>query len=263
MRIALGVEYDGSAYQGFQLQEGVPSIQGCLEEAVSSIAAAGIRLICAGRTDTGVHATGQVVHFDCPEGTTRPLHAWIRGVNTKLPPDIAVRWAREVPEDFHARFSAFERIYRYIIWNGPARCAVMSRGVSDYSGRPLDHEAMDQGAAFLLGERDFTSFRSSQCQSRSPFRNVHSARVIRRGDFVILEIAANAFLHHMVRNIAGSLLEVGLGRKEPDWIQELLEIRDRNQAGPTGLPGGLYLVHVSYPDRFGIPEVPLGPLWLE
>jgi tRNA pseudouridine38-40 synthase len=264
MRIALGIEYDGRAYQGFQLQDEVRSIQGEIELAVGRIAAQDVRIICAGRTDTGVHATGQVVHFDYePAGKERTSYAWSKGVNVFLPPDIAVRWAVSVPDDFHARFSAYARTYRYIIWNGRQRCGIMSGGLSDYSGRELDAESMNDAAQYLIGEQDFSSFRSSQCQSLSPFRNVHEVTVKRYGDFVIIEITANAFLHHMVRNIAGSLLEVGYHRRPAEWIGELMDLRDRTKAGATAKPGGLYLVRVLYPDRFGIPETSAGPLWLD
>ncbi|MBQ8706704.1 MAG: tRNA pseudouridine(38-40) synthase TruA [Succinivibrionaceae bacterium] len=264
MRVALGVEYDGSAYQGFQLQSGVRSVQEELERAVSQIAAAPVRIFCAGRTDAGVHATGQVVHFDYqPAKKPRTDYAWSRGVSVFLPPDIAVRWAVHVPDSFHARFSAYARTYRYIIWNGRLRPGIMSRGLSDYSGKSLDHEAMHQAAQSLLGEQDFTSFRASECQSLSPFRNVHEVSVRRLGDYVILEITANAFLHHMVRNIAGSLIRIGYGDRPVSWIRELMEAKDRTKAGATALPGGLYLVKVFYPDSFGIPSLPAGPLWLD
>jgi tRNA pseudouridine38-40 synthase len=264
MRIALGIEYDGSAYQGFQLQDDVRSIQGELESAIGRIAAQDVRIICAGRTDAGVHATGQVIHFDYESsGKPRSTYAWSKGVNVFLPPDIAVRWAAEVADDFHARFSAYARTYRYIIWNGRQRCGILSGGLSDYSGKSLDSDLMHEAAQYLIGERDFSSFRSSQCQSLSPFRNVHEVRVMRYGDFVVIEITANAFLHHMVRNIAGSLLEVGYGRRPAEWIGELMDVCDRTKAGATAKPGGLYLVNVLYPQRFGIPKTPSGPLWLD
>ncbi len=264
MRIALGVEYDGRSYQGFQLQEEVKSVQGELENAIARIANAPVRIFCAGRTDAGVHATAQVVHFDYePTSTARSCYAWCKGCNVFLPPDIAIRWAKEVPSDFHARFSAFARTYRYIIWNGAFRPGIMHYGLSDYSGKPLDETAMDQAAQCLIGEQDFTSFRSSQCQSKSPFRNIHEISVVRRGDYVVLEITANAFLHHMVRNIAGSLLEIGYHRREIGWLEEVLQQRNRNLAGATAQPGGLYLVGVEYPASYQIPRCPKGPLWLE
>ncbi len=262
MKIALGIEYDGAPYQGFQLQDGVASIQGELERAIGVIAHQDIRIICAGRTDAGVHATNQVVHFEYePKGKSRTLYSWSKGVNTFLPDDIAVKWASEVPEDFSARFSAFSRTYRYIIWNGHMRPGILSKGISDYSGARLDDVAMHKAAQFLIGENDFTSFRAAHCQSKSPFRNVHEISVVRRGDFIVIEITANAFLYHMVRNIAGALLEVGYGKKSPEWIGELLELKDRTKAGVTALPGGLYLVGVGYDPKLSLPSDPVGPLW--
>ncbi len=262
MKIALGIEYDGARYQGFQLQNGVLSIQGELEKAIGTVADREVRIICAGRTDAGVHATNQVVHFDFePRGKNRSCYAWTKGVNCFLPPDIAVKWAREVPDDFNARFSAFSRTYRYIIWNGSMRPAIMSSGISNYSGARLDDKAMHEASQFLIGENDFTSFRASQCQSKSPYRNVQDISVTRRGDFVVLEITANAFLYHMVRNIAGTLLQVGYGQKDPSWVGELLALKDRTKAGVTALPGGLYLVGVGYDPALNLPSHPSGPLW--
>lgn len=264
MRIALGVEYDGSAYQGFQLQNEVPSIQGELERAIGIIAHQEVRVICSGRTDTGVHATNQVIHFDYePNSNPRSCYAWSKGVNSFLPPDIAVKWAKEVPDDFNARFSAFSRTYRYIIWNGFMRPAILTNGISNYSGPKLDDQAMHVGAQYLIGENDFSSFRASHCQSKTPYRNIHEISVSRKNDFIIVEVTANAFLHHMVRNIVGSLLEIGYGRKKPEWMGELLELKDRTKAGVTALPGGLYLVGVGYDEHFNLPSKPCGPLWFD
>ena len=260
MRIALGVEYDGNGYFGWQRQNEVDSVQGRLERVLSKIANEPIELQCAGRTDAGVHATGQVVHFDTT--AERNIGAWTLGVNANLPDNIAVRWAQVVDDEFHARFSATARRYRYIIFNHNLRPGIMRRGVSHYHGE-LDEQKMHRAAQHLLGENDFTSFRAVQCQSRTPFRNVHRVDVTRRGNFVIVDISANAFLHHMVRNIVGSLLEVGYGNKPESWIAEVLAEKDRTKAGATAKPHGLYLVDVTYPETFGLPKVPLGPLFLE
>jgi tRNA pseudouridine38-40 synthase len=259
MRIALGVEYDGSGYFGWQKQAEVDSVQGQLERALSVVANESIELQCAGRTDAGVHATGQVVHFDT--NAVRNTGAWTLGVNANLPDNIAVRWMKEVSPEFHARFSATARRYRYIIYNHNLRPGIMRHGVSHYHGE-LDVEKMHQAAQYLLGENDFTSFRAVQCQSKTPFRNLHRISVSRQGLYVIVDVEANAFLHHMVRNIVGSLLEVGLGNQPLDWLGQLLAMKDRTRAAATAKPQGLYLVHVTYPAHFGLPEVPPGPLFL-
>ncbi|MGL4734530.1 MAG: tRNA pseudouridine(38-40) synthase TruA [Enterovibrio sp.] len=259
MRIALGVEYDGKPFFGWQRQREVPSVQQTLEEALSRIANEPIALQCAGRTDAGVHATGQVVHFDVK--TERPLRAWTMGGNTHLPDHIAVRWAQEVSEDFHARFSATARRYRYVIYNSVLRPAILRHGVSHYH-EPLDEKKMHEAGQYLLGENDFSSFRAVMCQSKTPWRNVHHLRVVRSGPFVIVDIKANAFLHHMVRNIVGSLLEVGCHRQEPQWLAWLLAQRDRTLAAATAKAQGLYLVEVDYPENFALPILPPGPLFL-
>ena len=262
-RIALGIEYNGSNYQGFQRQKDVASIQECLEQALEKVANHPIEIACAGRTDAGVSATQQVIHFDYLGEKERKLDSWVRGTNIFLPNDIVVTWSREVPDDFHARFSAFERTYRYIILNTRAPSAILPSGISFYSGKSLDEELMHDAGQALLGENDFTSFRASQCQSKTPFRNVHHLTVKRKGDFVIVEISANAFLHHMVRNIVGSLLEVGYHRKPKEWIAELLALRDRTKAATNAQPNGLYLVGVGYDANYNLPSQPRGPLWLE
>lgn len=258
-RIALGIEYDGSAFFGWQRQREVTTVQQVLEQALSNIAAQPVSVTCAGRTDAGVHATGQVVHFDSTEA--RNLAAWTMGVNSQLPPSVAVRWARYVAADFSARFSAVARRYRYIIANSAMRPGILALGLSHYHS-PLDTQAMHDAAQALVGEHDFSAFRAAQCQSHSPFRCITEISVQRRGDFVVIEVAANAFLHHMVRNIVGSLLEVGKAQQPGRWIAELLASRDRTLAAPTAKPHGLYLVQVSYPPQWGIPDNPLGPLWL-
>lgn len=259
MRIALGIEYDGTGFYGWQRQREVNSVQQELETALATVANQPIELFCAGRTDAGVHATGQVVHFDTT--AIRDSKAWVMGTNARLPDQIAVRWAKEVPDDFHARFSATARRYRYVIYNHKHRPAILRAGLSHYH-QTLDVALMQQAAPALLGEQDFSAFRAIQCQSKTPFRNVHHARLERFGDYVVLDIKANAFLHHMVRNITGSLLEIGMGRQEPAWLEHLLASKDRNLAAATAKAGGLYLVEVDYPEHYEIPKVALGPLFL-
>ncbi|MBD3646821.1 MAG: tRNA pseudouridine(38-40) synthase TruA [Pseudomonadales bacterium] len=253
-RICLGVTYNGADFHGWQYQsENVATVQQCLEKALSKVADHHVRVTCAGRTDSGVHATWQVVHFDTQ--SSRPLKAWVFGVNAHLPDSVCVTWARSVPADFDARFSATARRYFYLIHNHPVRSALMAELVSR-DHRPLDADVMNEAAAALPGERDFTSFRAANCQSNTPMRNVHHARVQRRGDLIVIDIAANAFLHHMVRNIAGVLQDIGAGEKPVSWMAELLELRDRTRAGVTAPPNGLYLVDVTYPEDFGLPAGP-------
>lgn len=259
MRIALGIEYDGTRYFGWQRQKEVRSVQQELEKALSVVANHEIEVQCAGRTDAGVHGTGQVVHFDT-EAIRKPV-AWTMGVNANLPSDIAVRWSKEVPEQFHARFSATARRYRYIIFNSKLRPAILGSGMSHYHG-DLDVEKMHMAGQYLLGENDFTSFRAVHCQSRSPWRNIMHLNVTRHGQYVVIDIKANAFVHHMVRNIAGSLIVVGKGEQSPEWIQWLLQQQDRKLAGATAKAEGLYLVDVDYPDEFSLPSASLGPLFL-
>ncbi|MCJ8321978.1 MAG: tRNA pseudouridine(38-40) synthase TruA [Colwellia sp.] len=259
MRYALGVEYDGKNYCGWQRQKNAASVQQALEIALSKIADQPIEVICAGRTDTGVNATNQVVHFDTDK--IRKDVAWTLGVNTHLPIDIAVTWVKEVNDDFHARFSATARRYRYIIGNTRLRSAILSSGIS-HCHFPLDVNLMHQGAQYLLGRNDFTSFRTVHCQSHSPNRTLIHCNVSRLGDFIIIDIKANAFLHHMVRNIAGSLMVIGQAKKPISWIKEVLEAKNRCVAGMTGPSAGLYFVDVDYPEEFNIPKRNLGPLFL-
>ena len=259
MKIALGIEYDGSQYFGWQRQESVLSVQQKLEEALSVIANSPIEVFCAGRTDSGVHGTGQVVHFETE--VQRSLESWCFGTNAHLPDDISVKWAVEVPEEFHARFSATARRYRYIIFSRKLRSAILPHGVSHYHC-DLDHEKMHEAGQFLLGENDFSSFRAAKCQSHTPWRNIHHLNVSRMGNYIIVDIQANAFVHHMVRNIVGSLMEVGKGAQPVEWIKWLLEQKDRKLAAPTAKAEGLYLVDVHYPEHFGIPKTALGPLFL-
>lgn len=253
MRIALGVEYAGQDFAGWQKQEKLLTIQGCLEAACSKIADEPIKLFCAGRTDAGVHATGQVVHFDTQ--AVRSLRAWVLGCNTHLPPTIAVTWAQEVDENFHARFSALARCYRYIIYNHSIRSAIWATRTTWYYPT-LDIELMQQAVAYLIGENDFSSFRSSECESRSPMRNMHFIHISRQDHLVTLEIQANAFLHHMVRNIVGVLLRIGIGAQPPSWMQHVLQAKDRRQAAETAAPTGLYLHKVSYPAPYLFPPRP-------
>jgi len=260
MRIALGIEYDGTHYFGWQRQKHAISVQQILEEALSKVADYPIEVTCAGRTDARVHATGQVVHFDT--NVIRPDRAWGLGSNALLPKDIAVRWVKVVPDDFHARFSATARRYRYIIFNNNFRSGILSSGVSHYYNGQLDVERMHDAAQCLLGEHDFTSFRAAQCQSKSPWRNMMHLSVSRQGAYVIIDLKANAFVYHMVRNIAGSLIEVGLGRQKEEWIAWLLKKKNRALAAPTAKAQGLYLVQVDYPESYGLPKMPVGPLFL-
>lgn len=257
--IALGIEYDGSQYCGYQRQLDVQSVQGQLEAALTKVANEPINVFCAGRTDTGVHATGQVVHFKT--SVQRKEAAWTMGVNTHLPKDIAVRWVKYVSDDFHARFSATARRYRYIIYNHRYRPAVLSHGIT-HVHVPLDEHKMQQAAQCLVGENDFTSFRAVQCQSRTPWRKVMHVNVVRQGQYVIVDIKANAFVHHMVRNIVGSLIEVGCGNQPVDWMAYLLALKDRTQAAATAKAAGLYLVSVDYPPHFELPQPAMGPLFL-
>lgn len=258
-RIALGIEYDGAQHYGWQRQREVPSVQEHLEKALSTVANTPIEVQCAGRTDAGVHATGQVVHFDCE--AARPLKAWTMGVNANLPSSVAVKWCVHVSDDFNARFSATGRRYRYVIYNHKMRPAILEQGIT-HIHRPLNEQLMHEAAQALLGEQDFSAFRAALCQSKTPFRNVTNVTVSRHGAFVVVDISANAFLHHMVRNIVGSLVEIGSGHQPVDWIATLLAGRDRTLSAATAKPNGLYLVKVDYPDAFGLPEQPLGPLFL-
>ena len=260
-RLALAVQYDGREFNGWQQQRSpaMPSVQDALEMALSSVADEAVTVQCAGRTDSGVHASHQVVHFDAP--VDRPETAWTLGVNSQLPDTVAVKWVAQVPDDFNARFSATARRYRYVILNSAQRPAHLTAGVTWVASR-LNDVAMHDAAQALLGERDFSAFRAAGCQSRTAMRNVHHARVGRVGELVVLDIQANAFLHHMVRNIAGSLIQVGLGQQSNDWLAGLLETRDRSLAAATAPAAGLYLVDVHDPDRFGLPEEVPGPFFL-
>ena len=251
MRIALGVEYDGSQFSGWQSQPDVPNVQDALQIALSGIASEPIAIVAAGRTDAGVHALEQVVHFDTH--AERPLSAWVRGTNALLPKSIAVLWAHPVPEEFHARFSAQARSYQYVLINRPSRSAV-HHGKVGWFHAPLDVEAMREAAIYLLGEHDFSSFRSSECQAKSPVKNLAQLDIQKNGDTLIFDFNANAFLHHMVRNIIGCLVYVGKGKHPPHWMKEVLESRNRNRAAPTFAPDGLYLRRITYDAKWGLPQ---------
>ncbi|MFP4244905.1 MAG: tRNA pseudouridine(38-40) synthase TruA [Ectothiorhodospira sp.] len=248
-RLAIGVEYDGSGFRGWQIQREARTLQAQVEEALSRVADEPVEVTCAGRTDAGVHATGQVIHFDTR--AVREPRAWLLGGNSQLSPELSFQWVRSMPGDFHARFSARWRRYRYIFMNRLTRPAILRRRVT-WTHRPLDAGAMDRAARMLLGEHDFTSFRARGCQARTPVRTVEDIAVTRNGDFIHLDIRANAFLHHMVRNIAGVLMAIGRGEREAEWVQELLRLRDREQAGVTAPPDGLYLVQVGYDPSFNL-----------
>lgn len=259
MRIALGVEYDGRPFCGWQSQPDGRTVQDSLQRALSRIAGEPIAVAAAGRTDTGVHGLEQVVHFDT--GTDRPLTAWVRGVNALLPESIAVRWAHPVPDEFHARFSARGRSYRYLLVNRATRPAIQSGKVGWFHA-PLDVAAMQAAAQYLLGEHDFSSFRAAECQAKSPDKHLRQLDIRRQGDMIVFDLSADAFLHHMVRNIVGCLVYVGKGKHPPEWMKEILECRNRKQAAPTFAPDGLYLRRILYEEKWGLPQLPeSGNLW--
>jgi tRNA pseudouridine38-40 synthase len=260
-RVALGIEYNGRAYHGWQIQlsPDVLTIQGCLEKALSFVANEPVRVNCAGRTDARVHGTAQVAHIET--AAIRPMKAWVQGVNAKLPDDIVVTWAVPVTNDFHARFSATARHYQYFIANTAVRPAIHAGAVTWIKGS-LSEVAMNEAAQSLVGLHDFTSFRASSCQSHTGIRTIHSIKVSRRNDLVVIDVRANAFLHHMVRNIAGALLVVGKGLQSKAWFDQVFEARDRTKSAPTAAPDGLYLVDVTYPESFGLPQQFKSPVWL-
>lgn len=249
-RVALGLEYDGSAFCGWQTQPGRCAVQDCLEHALAVIHGGPVRTITAGRTDAGVHAIGQVVHFDAENH--RPEGAWVRGVNAHLPAGVSVLWAREVEAGFDARRSALERCYRYVLVNRDVRPALLA-GKAGWLHGELDLASMVEGASHLLGTHDFSAFRAAECQARTPVRELREATLSRQGEFVVFEFRANAFLHHQVRNMVGALVWVGLRRRPPAWVGELLASRDRAQGAATFAPDGLYLVAVKYAPHWGLP----------
>ena len=252
MRIALGVEYDGSAFSGWQLQEGVRTVQGCVETALSKVADHPVRVICAGRTDAGVHARGQVIHFKTD--AVRSMRSWVFGANANLPTEISMLWAQPVSDDFHARFSAVRRRYRYVILSRPVRPTFLAGRVS-WNYRSLNETRMVAAASCLLGEHDFTSYRALACQAKTPVRTLYRLDVTRQDDLIFIDIEANGFLHHMVRNIAGVLMAIGAGEREPIWARQILEMRDRTAGGVTAPPHGLYLMEVGYPEIYVIPAL--------
>jgi tRNA pseudouridine38-40 synthase len=251
MRIAAGIQYKGTRYSGWQnqLSDKIPSLQAAVESALSSVANQPIQTICAGRTDKGVHAAGQVIHFDTE--VIRSEHSWLCGANANLPRDIVVTWVKEASADFHARFSARSRTYRYTVYNSPIR-PVLDADVVTWHFKDLVVEQMQKAAEHLIGEHDFTSFRAAGCQANSPIRTIESITLTRVGKYITLEITANAFLYHMVRNIMGALFEVGEGKKPPGWISELLAACDRREAAETAPASGLSLIEVKYPEVFDI-----------
>ena len=256
MRIAVGIEYDGSRYRGWQRQASAPSVQAEVERALAFVADHPVAATCAGRTDAGVHALAQVAHFDT--SAERNPRGWVLGANTRLPPDSAILWATPVDPGFHARYSALSRSYRYVISNRLSRPALLRRRVC-WVHEPLDEVAMHAAAQVLAGEHDFSAFRAAECQSRTPLRRIERIEVSRRGECVALGVTANAFLHHMVRNIAGTLIAVGRGERPAGWVREVLESRDRRAAGHTADAGGLYLAGVAYPAEAGVPVAEPSP----
>lgn len=250
-RIVLGVQYDGSPWQGWQSQVHGLTVQDRLQSALQSFLQETVTVHCAGRTDSGVHALEQVVHLDT--ALTRDRASWVRGVNAFLPPSIAVRWAEQVNPEFHARRTAVKRTYQYVLYNHPVRSPLLT-GKAGWFFRPLSLEKMQEAANYLLGEHDFSAFRASQCQALTPVKTMHTLSIAQRGDFFIFNLCANAFLHHMVRNIVGSLVYVGKGACPPEWMRDILLLADRKNAAPTFMPDGLYLSKVSYPEQWNLPQ---------
>jgi tRNA pseudouridine38-40 synthase len=262
-RIALGVQYNGADWQGYQVQPHGQTVQDKLEQAIAQFACVRIGTTCAGRTDAGVHALGQVVHFDTD--VRREMHAWVRGINAFLPDSIGVRWAKELhdvvpfgdaqfnPEhDFHARFSARSRTYHYLLYNHQVRAPLLA-GRAGFTHRPLDVERMREAVRPLLGKHDFSAFRAAGCQAKTPVKDMYAIDIERHGDMILFTLRASAFLHHMVRNIVGSLIYVGQGREGIQWLGELLDGRDRTRAAPTFMPDGLYLAQIEYDDKWALP----------
>ena len=252
MRVALGIEYDGSGYYGWQSQPDGRTVQDVLQTALSQIAGESVTVIAAGRTDTGVHALEQVVHFDTQ--AKRPLTAWVRGANALLPSTVSVLWAHAVDDEFHARFSAKARSYRYYLFCRTVRSA-LQHGKVGWFHQPLELEKMQEAAQYLLGEHDFSAFRASECQAKSPVKNLIRISIEQQNGLISLDLTANAFLHHMVRNIVGCLVYVGKGKHPPEWMLQVLEGRDRSLAAPTFAPDGLYLREITYDKKWGLPKI--------
>lgn len=264
MRIALGIAYDGTDFDGWQSQPTGNTVQDHVERALANVAQHPLRITAAGRTDAGVHAMAQVVHFDTE--VSRPDSAWVRGVNAHLPGAIAVQWALPVEGNFHARFSATSRTYRYLLLNHPVRPSILAHRTGWFHA-PLDLESMRAAAGKLVGEQNFNAFRSSQCQAKSPIRTMRKISITRHGNYFVYTFSANAFLHHMVRNLVGCLVYVGNGKHPPDWVTDVLSSRDRGRCAPTFAPDGLYLSGVGYGECFQFPEfsqaIPLFPAEVE
>ena len=269
MRIALGLQYDGSPYSGWQSQLNGNTVQDVLERAITAFVgdksnlALPIQTITAGRTDAGVHALGQVVHFDTP--VEREDFSWVRGINSFLPKSIVVNWAKPVPEEFSARFSAYERTYIYALHAGPCRSPMVDSRAGYLLLPPqswFDVEALSAATHYLIGEHDFTSFRASECQSKTPVKTIYSIEILSQEPWLYFRIRGNAFLHHMVRNIVGSFLLIGTGKRPPEWMGEVLLAKDRNMAAPTFMADGLYLAKIAYPEEFRIPGPWLQNSWL-
>lgn len=261
MRFAIGLDFNGRAYRGWQTQQaGVRSVQETLERALGIVADQAVTVIAAGRTDAGVHAAGMVAHFD--SDAVRSERNWLLGVNTQLPDDIALRWIAPVSDDFHARFKAVARRYRYVIFNHPLRSSLLA-GMATWHYHELDLARMQTAAQHLVGLHDFTSFRAMACQAKKAVRDVQFLTLTQKGPLIVLDIQADGFLHHMVRNIVGVLMAVGQGKAEPDWVKEVLAARDRTQGGVTAPPDGLYFVDALYPENVVLPKEPLGPVFLD
>lgn len=259
MKIAAALEYCGSQFSGWQRLKKDRSVQQCVEEALSFVANQPIKIYCAGRTDAGVHARYQVIHFETE--VRREMHSWVFGANTNLPTDVSILWAKEVDDDFHARFLAVSRSYTYVILNRPARAGLLNPLLT-WECRPLNVELMSQAASGLIGEHDFTSYRAQGCQAKTSVRQIHDLKIERLGDYVIFNIRANAFLYHMVRNIVGVLLAIGIEKEKVGWARHVLAAKNRSAAGKTAPANGLYLVNVEYPPRFEIPPANTSDLLL-
>jgi len=258
-RIALAVEYDGSLFSGWQVQKNARSVQHVVQTALSEVANHAIVVSCAGRTDAGVHAQCQIIHFDTT--AQRSLRSWVYGANANLPKEVCILWAHRVDSEFHARFSAQRRQYRYVIFNRAVRPTFLAKKVTWYY-RGLDESLMAEAAQCLLGEHDFSSYRAIGCQAKSPIRTLHRLQVRRYEQFVIIDLEANGFLHHMVRNIAGVLMKIGAGQAPVSWAQEVLEYQDRTLGGVTAQAHGLYFVGVTYPEKYPLPKIPSSTLGL-
>ncbi|MDE2423698.1 MAG: tRNA pseudouridine(38-40) synthase TruA [Betaproteobacteria bacterium] len=260
MRIALGIEYDGQDFCGWQKQPRLRSVQETLDQAISAIAGEEVNTVCAGRTDAAVHALSQVIHFDTH--ADRPDQAWVRGVNSLLPGDVGVLWAKRVDEHFHARFAALSRTYHYWLYQHPIR-PTLTRHYVGWIHTPLDVDKMREAMEYLTGEHDFSAFRSSECQAKNPIRTLYEARINVQGELIQFVFRANAFLHHMVRNLVGSVVDVGQGRHESQWIKSVLEQKNRSFAAPTFAPQGLYLSKIEYDAKWQLPDPPTRPQFFQ